>query len=55
MGEYTKKAAAAIALAAAVSIAGAGTALAAPSQTGLEDHLTGGEAVDSSPRGTQES
>lgn len=41
MGEYPKKAAAAIALAAAVSIAGAGTALAAPSQTGLEDHLTG--------------
>ncbi len=50
MGEYTKKAAAAIALAAAVSIAGAGTALAVPSQTALEESLTTGEitlSVDS--------
>ena len=44
MGEWTKRAGSAVALVTAFLIAGTGTALAAPSQTGLDENMTTGES-----------
>jgi Ca2+-binding RTX toxin-like protein len=44
MGEWTKRAGSAVALVTAFLIAGTGTALAAPSQTGLDKNMTTGES-----------